>query len=90
MKRSIYKVSNGKLLKIFLDDADGKIVSLKITGDFFSYPEENIEAIENQLRGIPLTKDALAAAIAHFLIKHPTSFFGLDTESLISTILNAS
>ncbi len=90
MKRSIYKIPNGKLLKIFLDDADGKIVSLKITGDFFLYPEENIEALEKALRGVLIKKDALTAAIQNFLSAHPTSLFGLDAESLVTTILNAS
>ncbi len=90
MKRSVYKIPNGKLLKISLDDADEKIVSLKITGDFFLYPEENIEALEKALRGVSVKKDALAAAIQSFLSTHPTSLFGLDTESLVSTILNAS
>ena len=40
--KSIYKVPNGKLLKIFLD-YDKKTQSINyinITGDFFAYPEE--------------------------------------------------
>lgn len=89
MKKAIYKVPNGKLLKIFLEDSAGKISSIKITGDFFLYPEENLEKLENYLIGAVLKKEELSAKIEEFLKTAPTTFFGLDTESLIFTILNA-
>ncbi len=90
MKKSLYKVPNGKLLKIFLEDKDGKITSVKITGDFFVHPEENIEKLEAHLCGCALSKDGLAETISVFLNRNPTAFFGLDADSLILTILNAS
>jgi lipoate-protein ligase A len=86
----MYKVPNGKLLKIFLEDADGKIVSLKITGDFFLYPEEHVEKLEAALAGCELHKENLTAKINEFLAKTPTTFFGLDVESLVFTILSAT
>lgn len=89
MKKAIYKVPNGKLLKVFLEDAGGKIMSVKITGDFFMHPEENIEDLERALIGCELKTEVLSAKIADFLNKKPTTFFGLDTESLIKTILSA-
>lgn len=90
MKKAIYKVPNGKLLKIFLDDANGKINDIKITGDFFVHPEENIEQLERSLKNTPLEKEKLSHCINEFLKTNPTAFFGLDTESLVTTILNAS
>lgn len=90
MKKAIFKVPNGKLLKIFLEDSGGKIADIKITGDFFLYPEENIEKLEGALKGTALTKEDLSAAIDQFLAHTPTSFFGLDTESLVTTILSAA
>ena len=50
--KSIYKVPNGKLLKIFLEfnEKNNSIESIKITGDFFAYPEETIEIMENKLK----------------------------------------
>lgn len=91
MKKAIYKVPNGKLLKIFLEDdvRQGKIISIKITGDFFAHPEENIEKLENALIGADLVQDALASRIDEFLKNSATEFFGLDKESLVSTILSA-
>lgn len=89
MKKALYKVPNGKLLKIFLEDKDGKIITIKITGDFFVYPEEAIEALEIRLKNAPLTKESLMEIVSHFLKESSTNFFGLDTESLVTTILNA-
>ena len=48
--KSIYKVPNGKLLKVSLDydEVDNSIEQIRITGDFFAYPEESIELIEKK------------------------------------------
>lgn len=89
MKKALYKVPNGKLLKVFLEDVDGKIDSVKITGDFFLHPEENIEKLEESLRGSEISKEILTERIEKFLKVTPTEFFGLDTESLVTTILAA-
>lgn len=89
MKKAIYKVPNGKLLKVFLEDSGGKIVSVRITGDFFAHPEENIEKLEGALAGVKLDPDELRKKIAAFLEESGTKLFGVDTESLVTTILNA-
>lgn len=90
MKKAIYKVPNGKLLKVFLEDMNGKIAHIEITGDFFMYPEENVEALERALHEIPLTEESLRTAITSFLEKNQTTLYGLDTDSLVTTILTAS
>lgn len=90
MKKAIYKVPNGKLLKIFLEDSDGKIVTLRITGDFFLYPEENLEKLERYLLDTPLSTEALTEKINNFLGQRPTTLFGFDVASLVSTILQAA
>lgn len=89
MKKAIYKVPNGKLLKIFLEENDGAIVSIKITGDFFLYPEENIEKLEKALTRAQKTSDTLARVIDIFFTTTPTTLFGVDKESLVTTIMNA-
>ena len=81
---------NGKLLKIFLEDEGGKISNIKITGDFFLYPEERIEELEVALRGTAVEKNALTVTIATFLQRNPATLFGLDQESLVTTICNAT
>lgn len=93
VKKAIYKVPNGKLLKIFLEDMgsgqDRKINSIKITGDFFTYPEENIEKLEGILAGEMLDPDILKETIDIFLKNSGTEFFGIDSESIVQTILQA-
>jgi lipoate---protein ligase len=86
--RAIYKVPNGKLLKISLEKSDDNIITeLKIMGDFFVYPEEDIEELEKQLIGSAFEESALTERANTFLQKHKTELFGVDIESLIKTIL---
>jgi len=46
------KVIGGKLIRISFLLEDNKISNMKITGDFFLYPEEGIEELERRLNGI--------------------------------------
>ncbi len=90
IKKAIYKVPNGKLLKIFLDPSeDGRIEHIKITGDFFMHPEEDIEALEMALIGADIEEGALQTTIEQFLKQHQTTLFGVDTAALVLTIINA-
>lgn len=88
-KKAIYKVPNGKLLKIFLKDDGTNITELKITGDFFVYPEEEVEALESALIGVALNNEALSNGIESFIQKRSVTLFGVDVESLVLTILKA-
>ncbi len=88
--RAIYKVPNGKLLKIFLEEENGSIKSIKITGDFFVYPEESIEMLEKRLIGSPRTADTLKKIIVDFVNEGNIRLFGLDADSLVQTIIQAS
>jgi len=87
--KSIYKVPNGKLLKISLEyDEKLNIISdLKITGDFFAYPEEAIELIENELKNVELTQDILMKKISSIIVKNKIEFIGLNAEGLTDGIM---
>ncbi|PIQ77451.1 hypothetical protein COV82_04385 [Candidatus Peregrinibacteria bacterium CG11_big_fil_rev_8_21_14_0_20_46_8] len=89
MQRAIYKVPDGKLIKILLEEEGGSISSIQITGDFFIYPEENIEQLEHALRGCTREEKALTERLEKFQHESPTEFFGLDIPSLVHTILLA-
>lgn len=89
VRKALYKVPNGKLLKIFLEEKEGKISDIKITGDFFTYPEERIERLEQELKGTSLQATALTFRIREFFLNFPTELFGVDEESLVTTILSA-
>jgi lipoate-protein ligase A len=88
-KKAIYKVPDGKLLKIFLEEADGRIGGVKITGDFFAHPEENIRGLELALASCEIEGEKLLERIRDFLAKNKTELFGVDAESIALTIVNA-
>ena len=87
--KSVYKVPNGKLLKISLiyDKKNKSIDKISIMGDFFAYPEEAIEAMENELKNAPLKKSRLLKKINHVIQKNNIEFIGLDAEGLTTGIL---
>ncbi|QLH74052.1 MAG: hypothetical protein HPY73_00350 [Methanomassiliicoccales archaeon] len=46
------KVPGGKLVRVRTERKDGKIVSVRIEGDFFVHPEEGLEKMERSLVGL--------------------------------------
>ena len=87
--KSIYKVPEGKLLKIFMDfdEQNHLIKNINITGDFFAYPEESIEILEKELINISLEKDVLLSKIIDIIEKNNIEFIGLNSEGLVEGIL---
>jgi hypothetical protein len=87
--KSIYKVPNGKLLKIFIDYNIKKntINKINITGDFFVYPEESIEIIEKKLKNVKLEKNLLIEKINSIIKEYKIEFIGLNSEGITEGIL---
>ena len=86
---SVYKIPDGKLVKVRLDFEGQKIISLKIFGDFFMYPEEGIEKLELALAGKMLLEKELVKAISDARELHGLEFFGLTIDGLATAILMA-
>jgi len=87
--KSVYKIPNGKLLKIFLDyDNENKLINnISITGDFFAYPEESIDIMEKKLKDTLLTRENLLEKINSVIKRYKIEFIGLDAEGLVEGIL---
>jgi hypothetical protein len=83
--RNIYK--SKKLIKVSLEyDEHTKIInSITISGDFFIYPEENLDALEVSLIGTRLEKDCIEQKVEKCLSN--SEAFGFDLESMTSAIL---
>ncbi len=77
----------GKIVKINLSyKQESQVIhSIKITGDFFIYPEEIIEQLERELCGIKLEREDLKKKIQ--LILKNSEFFGFEIDSLVDVIL---
>ena len=87
--KSIYKVPDGKLLKIFINYNIKKniINKINITGDFFAYPEESIEIIEKNLKDVKLERSLLLDKINSIKKEYKIEFIGLNTEGITEGIL---
>jgi hypothetical protein len=87
--KSVYKIPNGKLLKISLiyNEKDNSIDKISIMGDFFAYPEEAIELIEDKLKNTIIEKNCLIERITSAIKKNNIEFIGLDAEGLTQGIL---
>ena len=87
--KSIYKVPDGKLLKINItyDKKNKSIDRIKIMGDFFAYPEESIDIIEKKLQKTTISKSCLTKRIDQIINENNIQFIGLDLESLVNGIM---
>ena len=87
--KSVYKIPDGKLLKISLDynDKNKKILGLLITGDFFVYPEEAIEIIEKKLVDTTLNEKISKDKINNVIRENKIEFIGLNAEGLVIGIM---
>ncbi len=75
-----------KLLRLSLEHEEGRIKEIQITGDFFLYPEESIEELEESLQGKRLEKSELSKTICEFLVSRKA--LGFDEGSLSDAILS--
>ena len=85
--KSVYKVPNGKLLKISLDYNNNAISEIRIMGDFFAYPEEAIEIIEDELKNSSLNRESLLDKINSVIKDNNIDFIGLNAEGLTDGIM---
>jgi lipoate---protein ligase len=80
-------IRSQKLIRIALeyDERENTINSITISGDFFLYPEEALEALEARLIGTKLERDTLKQDIDRYLKN--SEAYGFDSISLTEAIL---
>ena len=89
-RKAVLKVPNGKLLKITADIDETVLVSVQITGDFFVYPEESINQLEQLLRYQPLERDLLLYMIDAFFKQNSVELFGVTAEAISDAIMQCT
>ena len=87
MIESILKVEGG-LLRIDIDFDENKIKDIKITGDFFFFPEEKIEELENVLKGIEASKEKITEKIKNFYEENEIEA-SITPEDIANAIMKA-
>jgi len=89
-KKSIYKVPEGKLLKIYFsfNEKNNSFNSIQILGDFFCHPESGIEDIEKFLKGKKID-DTLVPGLEKFLKEKRIELYGFSPKDLLEAIQTA-
>ncbi|VVC02566.1 Uncharacterised protein [Candidatus Bilamarchaeum dharawalense] len=88
--RCLEKIPNGKLVAVDVIVSAGKVVSMKITGDFFLYPEEQITALEAAFVGVsPSLSDSELSDRIKQAIKN-AELIGVSVDDLIRIFRKAT
>lgn len=74
-----------KTVELYLEVSDCRVVSLRINGDFFVYPEDAVDRAEEKARGCS-SVDCLEQALS---IINEARVLGFDPSDLSSRIINA-
>ncbi len=86
MKKIIYKVPGGKLLRVQLNAEDGVIKNIKIAGDFFIHPEKAILDIEQFLVGKKIND--IKSMLGEFLLNNNIIIIGFKPTDLFNALSN--
>jgi lipoate-protein ligase A len=89
--KSVRKVSGGKLVRVDTSYSDARLESIKITGDFFLYPEDAILQMEELLTGMPLPLEEGRAIgmLNDVLQRNGAELIGVSTEDIVQTLQEA-
>jgi lipoate-protein ligase A len=85
-----FKTPGGKLVQVDFDLQDERLTSVMVTGDFFLYPDEAINAITTAIEGslADLSRDERAAMIAA-AIPAGAEWLGSSPDALATAIERA-
>jgi hypothetical protein len=88
MKKATLRTKKG-LIEVELSIKNNRMSTLKITGDFFIYPEEALEIIEQELLGIAIDKEQLKNKIEGIYEQQQISTPGIIIDDWVTVILKA-
>ncbi len=84
-----YKAPGGKLLRIRLKTAEGRIESARISGDFFLIPEDSLPKLELMLEDVPLREQELKLLVDRFFRGTGAKGLGVEPDDFVKAILSA-
>ena len=81
-----YKPDDGKMLRIYIDlDENSIIKDIKITGDFFYFPINGLELLEEFLKGKKIN-EKLGDEINEFFTRNNHKVLGFNGEDIENAI----
>jgi len=85
-----YKTPGGKLVRVDLEVEDGALRDVVVSGDFFLYPDDALEAITGSLQVLSadLSEQQIAARVAA-AIPAGTEWLGSSPEALAIAVRRA-
>jgi len=88
LKFAEFKAPKG-VIKVELELTDDKISRIMLSGDFFMYPEDAIEELEQSLNGVKADRDSLLAAVQRFYSSTGAQTPMIELEHWVEAILRA-
>ena len=85
--KGVYKAA--KLIKVTMEVEDGRIKFIRITGDFFMYPEDSIRSLEAILIGSRLEEEVLEKRIRKFLLTENVQVPLITPQDFVKAIISA-
>lgn len=85
-----YKIPGGKLVVVDLNQLDGRLSEVRVSGDFFIEPDSALDVIDMALDGLPAnsTQQALTLAIEAALGKE-VSLYGITAAGVATAVRRA-
>ena len=90
VKSADYKAPGGKLVRVQLKEENGMIESVRISGDFFLVPEEDLSKLEKILEGVPLREPEVRLAISRFFNATQAQGLGVSADDFVNALLSAT
>ena len=88
MKSASLRTKKG-VIEVDIEVSDDYIQAIKITGDFFIYPEDAIEDFEQQLQGVKIDRVQLHEAFAELYSQQELSTPGITIDDWVEVVLKA-
>ncbi len=89
-RASDYKAPGGKLVRVRMEENNGEIESVRISGDFFLVPEDQLSRLEKMLIGAHLKENELKLLIDRFFVATRAKGLGVSPEDFTKAILSAT
>jgi lipoate-protein ligase A len=78
-----------KLIRVNIDYSE-KIDAITISGDFFIHPEEAVELMENQIKGLALSElDLISPRISSLINSHDIRLIGITPQIIEEVVKEA-